>query len=96
MWLFADDGLLVHLRTRRGIGEWKCEGERFSYAFYEVILNDAGKPHAVVRITASGALAPAGNTLEAIGRGDVYGLGGELIASNHTVGRGWRAHHPGT
>lgn len=95
-WLFADDGLLVHLRTRRGIGEWDCEGERFSYAFHEVILNDAGQPHAVVHITASGELAPDRNTFEAIGRGDIYGLGGKLIATNHTVGRGWRADHRGT
>jgi len=94
-WLFAEDGLLVHLRTRRGIGEWSCEGERFSFAFYEVILNDAGKPHAVVHITASGELAPDRNTFEASGRGDVYGLGGELIASNTTVGRGWRGDHRG-
>ena len=93
-YLFADDAILMHLRTRRGIGEWKSEGDRLSYAFYEVILNDAGKPTAVVHITASGTLAPDRSTFEAIGRGDVYGLGGELIATNHTAARGWRADRP--
>jgi hypothetical protein len=90
-WLLADDGLLVHLRSRRGVGEWKSEGDRLSYAFYVVILNDAGKPTAVIHITASGTLAQDRSTFQAIGRGDVYNLGGELIATNHTVARGWRA-----
>lgn len=90
-WLFADDGILVHLRSRRGVGEWKSEGERFSFAFYEVLVDDAGKPNGVVHITASGAVGQDGNTFEAIGRGDVYGLGGELIATNHTAGHAWRA-----
>ena len=95
-WLFADDGILVHLRTRRGVGEWKSEGDRFSFAFYEVIVNDAGKPNGVVYITASGTLAPDGSTFEGIGRGDVYGLGGELIATNHTAAHARRADGPMT
>ncbi len=95
-YLFADEGVLVHLRTRRGVGEWQCEGYRLSYAFYEVVLDDAGKPTAVVHVTASGNLAQERRTFEATGRGDVYGLGGELIATNHTVARGWRADRPVT
>lgn len=95
-WLFADDAILVHLRTRRGVGEWNCEGHRLSLAFYEVILNDAGKPNGVVHITSTGTLAPDRNTFEAIGRGDLFGLGGELIATNHTAARGWRADFPVT
>jgi hypothetical protein len=90
-YLFADDAILVHLRTRRGIGGWNFEGDHLSYAFYEIILNDDGKPSAVAHITASGTLARDRNTFEATGRGDVYGLGGELIATNHSVGHGWRA-----
>jgi hypothetical protein len=90
-WLFAPDAILVQLRTRRGVGEWESEGDRLSFVFYEVILNDAGKPNGVVHITASGKLAPDRSTFEAIGRGDVYDLGGELIATNHTALRGWRA-----
>jgi hypothetical protein len=90
-WLFADDGLLVQLRTRRGVGEWRAEGDRLSFAFYEVIVNDAGKPGGVVDITASGTVAPDRSTFDAIGRGDVYGLGGELVATNHTALHGWRA-----
>ena len=93
-WLFAPDAILVQLRTRRGVGEWHTERDRLSFAFYEVILNDAGKPNGVVHITASGTLAPDRNTFQAIGRGDVYGLAGELIATNHTALRGWRANHP--
>ena len=93
-WLFADDGIVVHLRTRRGVGEWKSEGERFSFAFYEVMLNDAGNPNGVVHVTASGTLAPDGSTFEGIGRGDVYGLGGELIATNHTAAHARRADGP--
>jgi hypothetical protein len=95
-YLFADDAILVHLRTRRGVGQWKSEGDRLSYAFYEVILNDAGKPTGVVHITASGTLARDRSTFEATGRGDVYGLGGELIATNHTAARGWRTDRPVT
>ena len=95
-WLFAPDAILVQLRTRRGIGEWKSEGDRLSFAFHEVTLNDAGKPNGVVHITASGTLAPDRSTFEAIGRGDVYGLGGEFIATNHTALRGWRADRPVT
>jgi len=44
-----------------------------------------------VRVTASGTLAPDRSAFEAIGRGDVYGLDGELIATNHTAIRGRRA-----
>ena len=95
-YLFADGAILVHLRSRRGVGEWKSEGDRLSYAFYEVILNDAGEPTAVVHITASGTIAPDRSTFEAIGRGDVYGLGGKLIATNHTAARGWRVDRPVT
>lgn len=95
-WLFADDAILVHLRSRRGIGDWKSEGERLSFAFYEVLVSDDGKPTGVVHITASGTLGEDGNTFEAVGRGDVYGLGGELIATNHTTGRAWRADRPVT
>lgn len=95
-WLFADDGILVHLRSRRGIGDWKSEGERVTFAFYEILLNDAGKPSEVVHVTASGALGQDGNTFEAIGRGDVYGLGGKLNATNETAGRAWRADRPAT
>jgi hypothetical protein len=95
-WLFADDGILVHLRTRRGVGEWKSEGDRFSFAFYEVILNDAGRPNAVVHVTAEGTLGPDGSTFEGTGRGDVYGLAGELIATNHTAAHAWRADRPMT
>jgi hypothetical protein len=95
-WLFADDAILVHLRSRRGVGEWKSEGERVSFAFYEVLVDDAGKPSAVVHITATGRLGQDGDTFEAIGRGDVYGLGGELIATNHTAAHAWRADRPVT
>jgi hypothetical protein len=90
-WLFADDAILVHLRSRRGVGEWKYEGGHFSFAFYEVLVDDGGKPSGVVHITAAGTLGQDGNTFEAVGRGDVYGLGGELIATNHTAARAWRA-----
>jgi hypothetical protein len=95
-WLFADDAILVHLRSRRGVGEWKSEGEHVSFAFYEVLVDDAGKPNGVVHITATGTLGQDGNTFEAIGRGDVYGLGGELIATNHTAAHAWRADRPVT
>jgi hypothetical protein len=84
----------VQLRTRRGVGEWKSDGDRLSFAFYEVILNDAGSPNGVVHVTASGTVAPDRSTFEAIGRGDVYDLGGELIATNHTALHGWRADRP--
>lgn len=90
-WLFADDAILVHLRSRRGIGDWKSEGGRLSFAFYEVLVDDTGKPTGVVHITATGTLGQHGDTFEAVGRGDVYGLGGELIATNHTAARAWRA-----
>lgn len=90
-WLFADDALLVHLRSRRGVGDWKSEGNQLSFTFYEVLVDDAGRPNGVVHITADATLGPDGNTFEAIGRGDVYGVGGALIASNHTAGRGWRS-----
>ena len=93
-WLFAPDAILVQLRTRRGVGEWTSEGDRLSFTFYEVVLNDAGNPDVVVHITASGTLAPDRSTFEATGRGDVYDLGGELIATNHTALRGWRADRP--
>jgi hypothetical protein len=95
-WLFADDSILVHLRTRRGIGEWTCEGDRLGIAFYEVIVDDAGKPSGVVHITSSGTLARDGMTFEAVGRSDVYGLGGDLVATNHTTVRAWRAEAPVT
>jgi MFS family permease len=87
-WLFAADAILVQLRTRRGVGEWQSEGDRLSFAFYEVILNDAGKPTGVVDITASGTLALDGSAFEVTGRGDVYGLPGELIATNPPAGFG--------
>ena len=90
-WLFADDGILVHLRSRRGIGDWHSDGEHITFAFYEVLLNDTGTPSQIVHVTASGTFGKDGNTFEAIGRGDVYGLGGQLIASNETAGRAWRA-----
>ena len=90
-WLFADDAILVHLRSRRGVGEWKSEGEDLSFSFYEVLVDDARKPNGVVHITASGKLGQDGNTFEATGRGEVYGLGGELIATNQTAARAWRA-----
>jgi hypothetical protein len=95
-WLFAPDAILVQLRTRRGVGEWTSQGDHVGFTFYEVILNDAGKPDGVVHITASGTLAPDRSTFEATGRGDVYDLGGELIATNHTALRGWRADRPTT
>ena len=90
-WLFAANALLVHLRTRRGVGEWKSEGNRLSLAFYEVVLDDLGKPTGVVHITSTGTLAADRRSFEAIGRGDIYGLGGELIGTNHAAARGWRA-----
>ena len=90
-WLFADDAILVHLRSRRGVGEWKSEGGHLSLSFYEVLVDDAGKPNGVVHITANGTLGQDGNTFEATGRGEVYGLGGELIATNQTAARAWRA-----
>lgn len=93
-WLFAPDAILVQLGTRRGVGEWTSDGDGLSFTFYEVILNDAGNPDGVVHITATGKLAPDRSTFEAIGRGDVYDLGGELIATNHTALRGWRADRP--
>lgn len=55
-----------------------------SLAFYEVILNDAGKPTGVVHITSSGTLAPDRSTFEATGRGAVYAFG-KLIATNQTA-----------
>ena len=91
-YLFADDGILVQLRARRGVGEWESDGNGLSFAFYEVLLNDAAKPSGVVRVTAGGTLAPDRSAFEAIGRGDVYGLDGELIATNHTAIRGRRAN----
>jgi hypothetical protein len=94
-WLFAPDAVLVQLRTRRGVGEWTSTGDRLSFTFYEVIIDDAGKPTGVVCISATGTLAPDRSTFEAIGRGDVYGLGGELIGTNHTTLRGWRADGSG-
>lgn len=93
-WLFADDSILVHLRSHRGIGEWKSEGECLSFAFYEVLVNDAGKPTGVVHITATGTLGQDQDTFEVIGRGDLYGLGGELIATNHTAAHAWRSDRP--
>lgn len=93
-WLFADDAILVHLRSRRGVGEWKSEGGRVSFAFYEVLVDDVGRPTGVVHITAAGTLGQDQNTFEVIGRGDVYGLGGELIATNHTTAHAWRSDRP--
>ncbi|MBO0727656.1 MAG: hypothetical protein J2P57_00270 [Acidimicrobiaceae bacterium] len=90
-WLLADDGLLVHLRSRRGVGEWTSEGDELTFMFYEVLVDDARKPNGVVLITARATLGPDRSTFEAVGRGDVYGLGGELLASNDTAARGWRA-----
>jgi hypothetical protein len=66
--LLADDGLLVHLRSRRGVGEWTSEGDHLSFAFYEVILNDAGKPNGVVHVTASSTRRPETRTFEGVGR----------------------------
>ena len=90
-WLLADDAVLVQLRSRRGVGEWESEGDRLSFAFYEVLLNDAGTPNGVVRVTASGMLNADRSAFQATGCGKVYGLDGELIATNHAAIRGWRA-----
>jgi hypothetical protein len=79
-WLLADDGILVQLRSRRGVGEWESKGNGLSFAFYEVLLNDAAKPNGVVRVTASGTLAPGRSAFEAIGR----------YATSHHTGCTWR------
>lgn len=80
-----------YLQPPRGIGEWAVEDDRLSYSFYDVLIDAAGKPTNVVRVRAQGAIEPDGHTFTAAGTGEVYGTGGELLATNQTSIRATRA-----
>lgn len=83
--LLLPDGTFVMLAPRVGAGRWTAEGgDAFSYAFYEVIVDAAGAPTNAVRISAHALLSPDGQVFTGSAEGTVFGLGGAVLASNHT------------
>lgn len=88
---FLRDGVIVHadeIRAKnnqlpRGIGEWTTEGDTFSYWFNVVLNHPMGRPTIVVYVHGDGTLAADGRTFTASGGSEVYGSGGQLLATNH-------------
>lgn len=96
---FLPDGVIIHAdevraendQLPRGIGEWTTEEDGFSY-WFNVVLNDAtGRPTIVVYVHGEGTLAPDGRTFTGSGGSEVYGSGGQLLASNRAEGVARRA-----
>lgn len=80
-----------YLQPPRGIGEWAAAEDRLTYSFYEVQPDPEGKPAKVVHVRAEGTVGAGGQTFTAAGTGEVYGTGGELIATNQTTVRATRS-----
>lgn len=80
-----------YVQPPRGIGEWSVEDDRLFYWFDEVRTDPAGRPTSVAHVRAEGTVEPDGQTFTAAGTGEVYGTGGELVATNQTTVRAVRA-----
>jgi len=93
------DGVIVHSdevplddgRVPRGIGEWTAADGRLAYRFDVVLADTAGRPATVAHVHANGSVAPGGQTFTASGGSEIYGLGGNLLATHQAEVRARRA-----
>jgi hypothetical protein len=86
-WTFLPDGVIVGTDPEGGdlppaVGEWTADGDAFSYWLNAVKNDTAGRPTTVVYGHAEGTLAADGHTLTVSGGSEVYGLRGDLLATN--------------